>query len=216
MFILQKPVAVDGVAALSAGIGYPGQIAIDQSTGAVWAKLSGGWAMIVDASGAAVPVGGSGTITVKNSSGSITRSLTAVAGVVTLAATDTIVANGDATTVEGNNNNALAGGESTMVVAAGVLSAPKLNVATVTLLTNGAQIAIKAADGVSTQPATLIVAAGANNGATLLANIALVPNLLSVVLHKSDGTVSAGSAGLNSPAVLEISGGKIQDVKAGA
>jgi hypothetical protein len=130
MFVIQKHVAVDSYAALSGTIGCPGQIAIDQSTGAIWCKLSGGWTMIVDASGNPVAPPVSGAVTVKNSAGTVTRSLTAVAGVVTLAATDAIVANGASLVLQTSagatsSGNATLNSPAVATVAAGAVTAVK-------------------------------------------------------------------------------------------
>lgn len=94
MFLLMQLVPMDAVSALSGAVGHHSQIAVDQSTGDRWMNSSGTWQKVRNGNETPVTPPLAGAVTVRNSSGSITRSLTAVAGVVTLAATDTIVANG--------------------------------------------------------------------------------------------------------------------------
>ncbi|MCW3539331.1 hypothetical protein [Burkholderia cenocepacia] len=133
MFILQKSIPVEGVSALSADLGYVGQMAVDDSNGDRYAKIGDSWMKVADGAGNPVSTPVSGPVTVKNSAGTVTRNLTATNGVVTLAATDALVANG-----------------------------------------------------------------------------------ASIVLQKSDGTVSSGNAGLNSPAVAIVANGAVSAVKAAA
>lgn len=130
MFVLQKLVAIDSFAALSASVGYNGQTAIDQSTGNVWVKLAGGWLQVADGSGNPIAQPVSGAVTVQNSAGTVTRALTATNGLVTLAATDAIVANGATVTLQKSDGTTSAGNATlnspaTTTVAAGVVSAVK-------------------------------------------------------------------------------------------
>ncbi|WP_321944538.1 hypothetical protein [Burkholderia cenocepacia] len=133
MFVLQKSVPVEGVSALTAELGYAGQVAVDDSNGDRWAKIGSAWVKVADSAGNPILPPVSGSVTVKNSTGTVSRTLTATNGVVTLAATDALVASG-----------------------------------------------------------------------------------ASIVLQKSDGTVSSGNAGLNSPAVAVVANGAVSAVKAAA
>lgn len=130
MFILQKLVPVSSAVALTADLGYVGQEALDADTGDCYAKLSTGWTKVRDGSGNPVTAALNGPITVQNSSGTVTRSLTATNGVVSLAATDAIVANGSTFTLQKSDGttssgNATLNSPATATVAAGVVSAVK-------------------------------------------------------------------------------------------
>lgn len=130
MFILQKIVPIDSTAALSAGVGYVGQTAVDSSNGDRYVKLSTGWFKVADGSGNPVAVPVSGSVTVQNSGGTVTRSLTATNGVVSLAATDAIVANGASLVLQNSSGTTSSGNAglnspATATVAAGVVSAVK-------------------------------------------------------------------------------------------
>jgi hypothetical protein len=130
MFILQQLVPMDAVPALTGAIGHHSQIAVDQSTGDRWMNFSGTWSKIRNGNETPVTPPLAGAVTVRNSSGSITRSLTAVAGVVTLAATDTIVANGNTAILQTSagttsSSTATLNSPATATVAAGVLTAVK-------------------------------------------------------------------------------------------
>lgn len=133
MFILQQTVPVASAIALTNDLGYAGQTAIDESNGDVYSKLSGAWTKVADGSGNPVAPPVAGAVTVRNSSGSITRALTAVAGVVTLAATDTILANGASVVLQTSAGatsvgNATLNSPAAATVAAGVVSAVKASV----------------------------------------------------------------------------------------
>lgn len=129
-FLLQKHVPLSAVAALTGAVGAPGQTAIDDQTGDVYVKLSTGWAKVRDGAGNAVNVPVSGAVTVQNSAGSVTRNLTATNGIVTMAATDAIVTNGNSVALQ-NSSGAISAGNAglnspaTAIVAAGVVSAVK-------------------------------------------------------------------------------------------
>lgn len=130
MFILHRTTPVQHATALSPSIGYTGQTAVDQSNGNIWVKLPNGWAQVRDGHEVDQVVQTAGAVTLKNSSGTITRSLTAVNGVVTLAATDTIVANGDSIPLQKStgvvsSGNATLNSPATAIVSAGVASAVK-------------------------------------------------------------------------------------------
>lgn len=102
--------------------GSSGQIAMRDSDGSIYIKHGGAWQQIWNGS-AEVGL----AITVKNSSGSISRSLTESNGVVNLAATDTIVANGDSPVLKKSDGattstgNAGLNSPASAVVSAGVL-----------------------------------------------------------------------------------------------
>ncbi|ETP64859.1 hypothetical protein BDSB_05485 [Burkholderia dolosa PC543] len=71
-----------------------------------------------------------GAVTVRNSAGTVTRNLTATNGVVTLAATDAIVTNGDTATLQKSDGttssgNATLNSPATAIVSAGALTAVK-------------------------------------------------------------------------------------------
>lgn len=105
-------------------IGRVGDVGYDSATGNVYVKQSGGWIL------AASVTAYSGPITVQNSAGSVTRALTATNGVVSLAATDAIVANGATMTLQNSSGvtssgNAGLNSPATATVAAGVVSAVK-------------------------------------------------------------------------------------------
>ncbi|MBB2999657.1 hypothetical protein FHX57_001988 [Paraburkholderia tropica] len=130
MFILQKIVPIDSTAALAAGVGYVGQTAVDSSNGDRYVKLSTGWVKVADGAGNPVAVPVSGSVTVQNSAGTVTRSLTATNGVVSLAATDAIVANGASLVLQNSSGTTSSGNAglnspATATVAAGVVSAVK-------------------------------------------------------------------------------------------
>jgi len=107
-----------------------GNILAMDDNGSLWLKRSTGWVQITQGgsspSEVAVPVAGS--VTIKNSAGTTLRTLTAAAGVVTLAATDTIVGNGDSIVLKKSDGTTTSAGNATLnspataVVAAGVLS----------------------------------------------------------------------------------------------
>ncbi len=129
-FLLQKNVPLSAVAALTTDVGAPGQTATDDQTSDVYVKLTTGWAKVRDGSGAGVPVSVSGPVTVQNSAGTVTRSLAAANGVVSLSATDAIVANGTSLVLlnsSGATSSGNAGLNSPAVatVSAGVVSAVK-------------------------------------------------------------------------------------------
>lgn len=129
-FLLQKHVPLAAVVALTTDVGAPGQTAIDDQTSDVYVKLASGWAKVRDGAGNAVNVPINGAVTVQNSAGSVTRSLTASNGVITLAATDAIVANGGSLVLQ-NSSGATSSGNAglnspaTTIVAVGVVSAVK-------------------------------------------------------------------------------------------
>lgn len=107
-------------------IGKVGDIGRDSVTGNVYVKQTGGWVLAASA----VVANYSGPITVQNSAGSVTRSLTAVNGVVSLAATDAIVANGASIPLQNSSGTVSSGNAglnspATATVAAGVVSAVK-------------------------------------------------------------------------------------------
>ncbi|PRG17973.1 hypothetical protein [Burkholderia multivorans] len=130
MFVLQKSVPVEGVAALTADLGYAGQTAIDDSNGDRYAKVGDAWVKVADGAGNPVAPPLSGQITLKNSSGTVSRTLIATNGVATLAATDALVANGDSLTLQKSDGTASAGNAglnspATAAVANGVVTAVK-------------------------------------------------------------------------------------------
>lgn len=110
-------------------LGRGNVIAIDDA-GSLWLKRASGWVQITQggASPAEVSVPVAGSVTIKNSAGTTLRTLTAAAGVVTLAATDTIVGNGDSIVLKKSDGTTTSSGNATLnspataVVAAGVLS----------------------------------------------------------------------------------------------
>jgi hypothetical protein len=130
MFALMQLVPIDSVAALSGAVGHHSQIAVDQSNGDRYMNTSGTWNKIRNGNETPVTPPLAGPVTVRNSSGSITRALTAVAGVVTLAATDTIVANGNTAILQTSagttsSTTATLNSPATATVSAGVLTAVK-------------------------------------------------------------------------------------------
>lgn len=130
MFTLMQLVPINAVAALSGSIGHHSQVAIDQSTGDTYINFTGTWSKVRNSNETPVTPPLAGPVTVRNSSGSITRALTAVAGVVTLAATDTIVANGNTAVLQTSagatsSTTATLNSPATVTVAAGVMTAVK-------------------------------------------------------------------------------------------
>jgi hypothetical protein len=130
MFLLMQLVPMDSVATLTSAVGHHSQIAVDQSTGDRWMNTTGTWQKVRNGNETPVTPPLAGSVTVRNSSGSITRALTAVAGVVTLAATDTIVANGNTAILQTSagttsSTTATLNSPATATVAAGVLTAVK-------------------------------------------------------------------------------------------
>lgn len=130
MFVLQGLYPLKAVPALTSADGAHAQIAIEDSTGDIYVNQSGTWSKTKTMAGAPVALPVNGAVTVKNSAGTVTRSLTVANGVVTLAATDAIVANGatlvlqksDGTTSAGN---ATLNSPATATVAAGAVTAVK-------------------------------------------------------------------------------------------
>ncbi|MDN7595085.1 hypothetical protein QZM01_13610 [Burkholderia multivorans] len=130
MFILQKSVALHGVDALTADLGFAGQIALDDATGDRYAKIGDAWVKVADGAGNPVTPPVSGQITLKNSSGTVSRTLTATNGVATLAAADALVTNGDTLTLQKSDGTTSAGNAglnspATAAVANGVVTAVK-------------------------------------------------------------------------------------------
>ncbi|MDR8918518.1 hypothetical protein [Burkholderia multivorans] len=130
MFILQKSVALHGVDALTADLGFAGQIALDDATGDRYAKIGDAWVKVADGAGNPVTPPVSGQITLKNSSGTVSRTLTATNGVATLAATDALVTNGATLTLQKSDGTTSAGNAglnspATAAVANGVVTAVK-------------------------------------------------------------------------------------------
>ncbi|WP_261523546.1 hypothetical protein [Burkholderia multivorans] len=130
MFILQKSVALHGVDALTADLGFAGQIALDDATGDRYAKIGAAWVKVADGAGNPVTPPVSGQITLKNSSGTVSRTLTATNGVATLAATDALVTNGATITLQKSDGTTSAGNAglnspATAAVANGVVTAVK-------------------------------------------------------------------------------------------
>jgi hypothetical protein len=121
-FLVQKTYNVRSSATIPDNtIGENGDVGRDDS-GNVYVKVNGTWELYSNVTG-----GYTGPITVENSAGSVTRSLNAVNGVVNLAATDAIVANGSSLVLEnhsGTVSSGNAGLNSPAVanVAAGVVS----------------------------------------------------------------------------------------------
>ncbi|MCL4661988.1 hypothetical protein L0Z16_22540 [Burkholderia multivorans] len=130
MFVLQKSVPLHGVDALTADLGFAGQIALDDATGDRYAKIGAAWVKVADGAGNPVAPPLSGQITLKNSSGTVSRTLTATNGVATLAATDALVTNGDSLTLQTSDGTTSAGNAglnspATATVASGVVTAVK-------------------------------------------------------------------------------------------
>lgn len=124
MFMLQKKFNVKGsVTVPDNTIGENGDVGLNSATGDIYVKQAGAWVLYTAAS----PAGYSGPITVENSAGSVTRSLTATNGVVNLAATDAIVANGASIVLHNNagtvsSGNAGLNSPAVAEVAAGVIT----------------------------------------------------------------------------------------------
>lgn len=154
-----------------------------------------------------------GQITLQNSSGSITRTLTVVDGVATLAATDTLLANAGAVTVK--NSTGTVTNSATATVAAGVLTQAALP-ATVALVSSGGQVQVETSANTDPHTGTYQVSLGALTVVNLAATVAMVDNGDALVLQNSSGVVSAGNAGLNSPAAAIVSAGVVTAVKAAA
>lgn len=101
-------------------VGADGDLTIDPMTLVVYKKTAGAWAALAP----------SGSVTVQNSAGTVTRNLTATNGVVTLAATDAIVTNGNTMTLQKSDGttssgNATLNSPATAIVSAGALTAVK-------------------------------------------------------------------------------------------
>lgn len=98
----------------------------DSSNGDLYIKHGGSLQKVI--SGGTSPAEVSLPITVKNSAGSVTRSLTEVNGIVTLAATDALVSNGNTVTLKKSDGtttsvgNAGLNSPATVVVSAGAVS----------------------------------------------------------------------------------------------
>lgn len=111
-------------------LGTGALIAQDTATGDFYVKLSTGWTKTVNGGSNPThnPVPLSGAIAVKNSANTVTRNLTATNGVVNLAATDAIVANGDSLVLKKSDGTTTSSGNAGLnspasaVVAAGVVS----------------------------------------------------------------------------------------------
>lgn len=126
-FVITKnfPPAQSSATVPDNSIGAIGDIGFDTATGNQYVKQSSGW-ILTGAGGG----GYSGPITVRNSAGTVTRSLTAANGIVSLAATDAIVANGSTFTLQNSSGvtssgNAGLNSPATATVAAGVVTSVK-------------------------------------------------------------------------------------------
>ncbi|MCA8339856.1 hypothetical protein [Burkholderia multivorans] len=164
MFVLQKSVPLHGVDALTADLGFAGQIALDDATGDRYAKIGAAWVKVADGAGNPVAPPLSGQITLKNSSGTVSRTLTATNGVATLAATDALVTNGSLIAVQ--NSAGADPHNATMSVTNGALTGAKL-ASTVALVDNGDTLTLQKSDGTTSagnaglnSPATAAVANG--------------------------------------------------------
>lgn len=129
MFMICELHKVGSMTSLDNTKGSEGQIVEDNSTGNLYIKHAGTWQQIATPSATGKQQAVSLAIAVKNSAGGITRNLTETNGVVTLAATDTIVANGDAAVLKNHSGTVSSGNAglnsagSVANVAAGVLGA---------------------------------------------------------------------------------------------
>lgn len=131
VFTVKRTLNVRVVTALNAGVGEVGDIADETSgtgttSGNRWIKTASGWQQITG-TGSGLPTG---SITIKNSAGTTLRTVTATNGVASLAATDTIVGNGNTVPLQ-NSSGAAAPANAgmntpvTLTIAAGVLTAAK-------------------------------------------------------------------------------------------
>ncbi len=148
------------------GVGRTRDMSVDPSSLTIYRNTDGKWS----------PIGASGDVTVRNASGTVSRTLPIDAGVVTLAATDAIVAHGQSLALQNSAGTGQAGIAQTAVVANGVMTASRLANSTVAAIKNGD----------------------------------------TVPLQKSDGSVSSGTATLNSPAKAVVAGGSVTAVRASA
>jgi hypothetical protein len=107
MFMLMEMHAIGSMATLDNTKGSDSQIARDSTNGDLYIKHGSAWQKVQAGGSTPTPVGLA--ITVKNSSGSKTRSLTETNGIVTLAATDAIVANADSLVLNNHSGTVSSG-----------------------------------------------------------------------------------------------------------
>lgn len=167
MFVLQKSVPVEGVSALTAELGYAGQVAVDDSNGDRWAKVGSAWVKVADGAGNPISPPVSGSVTVRNSAGTVSRVLVATDGVATLAAADALVSNGQSLALQNSAGAAQSGVAQTAVVVNGAMTASRLTNSTVAAIKNGDSVTLQKSDGTTSagnatlnSPATAVVANG--------------------------------------------------------
>ncbi|MGU2439555.1 hypothetical protein ACTXHA_04055 [Burkholderia cenocepacia] len=139
------------------GIGRTGDLSVDPSSLTIYRNTDGKWS----------PVGASGDVTVRNSNGTVSRTLPMVSGVVTLAATDAIVTQGQTLALQNSAGAAQSGVGQTAVVANGVMTASRLSNSTVAVVRNADTVPLQTSAGTVSSgnatlnsPATVVVASG--------------------------------------------------------
>jgi len=113
-FVVLRGVADYVVPELTNQIGLTGQLARDDQTLGLYINLDAGqgWTQIIDDDGTPLGISGLSEVTVQNAAGTIQRtSLPITAGVVTLAATDTIVASGDSVVLNNSTGTVSSGND---------------------------------------------------------------------------------------------------------
>ena len=107
VYTLMEMHPVGSMATLDNTKGADTQIARDSATGNLYIKHGGAWQQIQMGGSTPTPVGLS--VTVQTQGGGVQRSLTEANGVVTLAATDTILSNNAAVTLKNHSGTVSSG-----------------------------------------------------------------------------------------------------------